>query len=168
MAITLGVVGLSAAFAAGFVSFVSPCVWPLIPGYLSFVSGVAYDDLARSSRRVTAATGCFVAGFALVFTLFGAGVGLLGSVLLRYRELLELVGGVLVVLLGLTLLGVVRSVLGRSYAPRLRDRPVSLGGAFAVGLAFAVGWTPCIGATLGAILTLADRKSTRLNSSHAN
>lgn len=153
--IALTPLGLAAAFGAGFLSFVSPCVWPLIPGYLSFVSGVAHDDLGANARRVTAATGAFVAGFALVFSLYGAGIGLLGASLARYRAALELVGGALVVVFGLMLLGVAGSLLGRSFGPRLRDRPVSVGGAFAVGLAFAIGWTPCIGATLGAILTLA-------------
>ena len=153
--ITLSPLGLAAAFGAGFLSFVSPCVWPLIPGYLSFVSGVAHDDLGSNARRVTAATGAFVAGFALVFSLYGAGIGLLGSALSRYREALELVGGLLVVLFGLMLLGAAGSLFGRSFGVRVRDRPVTLGGAFAVGVAFAIGWTPCIGATLGAILTLA-------------
>jgi cytochrome c-type biogenesis protein len=154
-AIALTPVGLAAAFAAGFVSFVSPCVWPLVPGYLSYVSGVRYDDLARSSRRVGLATAAFVLGFAAVFTLYGAGVGLAGETFARHAETLERVGGVVVILMGLTLLG----VAGRAFArgPRLPvpRRPLSLAGAALVGMAFAIGWTPCVGPTLTAILAVA-------------
>ena len=77
--IAFGPVGLSAAFAAGFVSFISPCVWPLLPAYLSYVSGVAYADIGGETRRVTIATSFFVAGFTCAFALAGAGVGLLGG-----------------------------------------------------------------------------------------
>ena len=154
-AIELSPVGLAAAFAAGVVSFLSPCVWPLLPAYLSYVSGVGYADLSRSSRRVVVATAAFVLGFGSIFTLFGAGIGLLGAGLSQHREAIQLVGGVLVVVMGLALMGMAGGVFGRELRVQLTQRPVTLVGAVLVGMVFAVGWSPCIGPTLGSILLLA-------------
>jgi cytochrome c-type biogenesis protein len=153
--IALGPVGLSAAFAAGFVSFISPCVWPLLPAYLSYVSGVAYADIGGETRRVTIATSFFVAGFTCAFALFGAGAGLLGGQLLDHRRTLEIVGGVLVIVMGITLAGLAGTrFLQREMRVDIRRTPGGLIGAFLAGLAFAIGWSPCIGPTLAAILYL--------------
>ena len=95
---------LAVAFAAGFVSFVSPCVWPLIPGYLSFVSGVPGAELPAHRRRVILAAAGFVAGFSLLFALAGAGTGVLGSQFLDHRRGLELVGGAVVIAMGVLML----------------------------------------------------------------
>jgi len=146
---------LAVAFSAGFVSFVSPCVWPLIPGYLSFVSGVAGADLTDHRRRVTAAACWFVAGFTAVFTLVGAGTGVLGAQFLDHQRGLELVAGALVIAMGVVMLVPTASVMRSSWKLPAPARPHGPIGAAAAGAAFGVGWTPCIGAQLAAILAIA-------------
>src|SRR3954469_22664516 len=103
--IALSPVGLSAAFAAGVISFVSPCVWPLVPAYLSYVSGVSFQALGNQTRRVTVTTGFFVLGFGFVFTALGAGAGAVGDLLTAHRRTLEIVSGLLSVVMGAVLAG---------------------------------------------------------------
>jgi cytochrome c-type biogenesis protein len=153
-AIELGPAGLAIAFAAGFVSFISPCVLPLVPGYLSFVSGVGFDELGARPRRVAAMTGAFVAGFTIMFVLLGAGVAWFGSAITENRRTLEIVGGTFLILAGVAFAGL---PLPRLLATERRLRLTKGGGLLAAGLAgvvFAIGWSPCIGPTLGAILSL--------------
>jgi len=146
---------LAVAFAAGAVSIASPCVWPLLPGYVSFVTGAPAGEAVAHQRRALLAAGGFVLGFTAVFTIAGAGAGLLGGLFLDHRRGLELVGGAIVIGFGILML-LPRSPLASSAWTRmLPDRPTSLGGAALAGAAFAVAWTPCIGKTLGAILTIA-------------
>jgi cytochrome c-type biogenesis protein len=146
----------AAAFAAGVVSFVSPCVLPLIPGYLSFVSGVGFDELGARPRRVVGQTAWFVLGFGIMFALLGAGAAWFGNTLLVYRRSLEVAAGVFIVVAGLIYAGLPLPTLllaeRRITARRAGSGPVT---ALVAGLAFAIGWTPCIGPTLAAILTLA-------------
>jgi cytochrome c-type biogenesis protein len=156
LGIALDAGGLALAFAAGLVGFTSPCLLPLVPGYLSFVSGVGFDELGVRTREVTTATAAFVAGFAAMFVALGAGAAWFGTFLLENRRPLEIAAGVLVcaaalVVAGLPLpAGLARE---RRFVPRLgAPRLVTAAGA---GLAFAVAWTPCVGPTLGAVLTLA-------------
>jgi cytochrome c-type biogenesis protein len=156
-AIELSVVGLATAFAAGFLSFVSPCVMPLVPAYLSFVSGVAYGDLQQNVRRVTIATAFFVLGFTIVFSAYGAGVGWAGSLLQEHRRSLEFAGGFAMVVMGLALVGFASRVFGREYGTHWKPARASLVGAVGTGAAFAIGWTPCIGPVLSAILTFASQ-----------
>lgn len=153
--VDLSPLGLATAFAAGFVSFISPCVWPLVPAYLSTVSGVAYADLGGAAGRVTRATAAFVAGFAVVFTALGTAAGVLGAFLFDHRRGLEIAGGVVMIAMGLAMVGLGQRLFGRELRMHQRSEPVGLVGAFVAGLAFAIGWSPCIGPTLGAILTLA-------------
>jgi cytochrome c-type biogenesis protein len=154
-------VNLILAFTAGILGFVSPCIVPLIPGYLSFVSGLSLAEMDLVARRaklgqVVASTAGFVLGFALVFTALGASASLLGAFILDNRLALGRVGGIVVVLLGLSVLGVVKVPgLYRERRLMLRRRPGGPLGAVPVGMAFAFAWTPCVGPVLAAILTLA-------------
>ena len=154
-------VGIAAAFAAGAISFLSPCVLPLVPAYVSYVAGRSVTNPERGpaiEQRLAAAglSTCFVLGFSTVFVLLGASATALGQLLLQFRYELNVVGGAIVILFGLFMLGVLRvSWLQRDlrfHGLREGGRPVA---AYTLGLAFGLGWTPCIGPVLGAILTVA-------------
>lgn len=151
-------VGILIALSAGLLSFLSPCVLPLVPSYLSFVTGVSLEDLQRDfdRRRVLVHAGLFVTGFTIIFVLLGASASFLGSFLLYYRDWIARIGGVVVIVLGLHLMGVFQlAPLLREKRLHLADKPVGYLGTIAVGVAFGAGWTPCIGPQLGAIMTLA-------------
>jgi cytochrome c-type biogenesis protein len=145
---------LPIALVAGVVSFVSPCVLPLVPAYLSYVTGLSGADLATARRgRMVAGTALFVLGFSAVFITAGAAFGGLGGRLLVYSDVITRVLGALTVVLGLAFFGLVPG-LQRDF--RVHRMPVSgLAGAPMLGLLFGIGWTPCIGPTLGAVQTLA-------------
>jgi cytochrome c-type biogenesis protein len=152
---------LLVAFFAGVLGFFSPCVVPLIPGYLSFVSGVSLLEVEAAERRrhvwrVVGATLLFVLGFSVVFTGLGASASLAGGFILGNRELLGRIGGAVVILFGLVMLGVIRVPgLSRERRFAFARRPTGLAGIVLVGMAFGFAWTPCVGPVLGAILTLA-------------
>ena len=156
-----GAIGLAAAFAAGAISFLSPCVLPLVPAYVSYVAGqpVRAEGNAPDARERLAAlslSAFFVLGFSAVFVTLGASATLLGRLLLQYRYEANLIGGAMVIAFGLLMIGMTRGMpwLQRDWRfhPRLAGgRPLP---AFMLGLAFGFGWTPCIGPILGAILTV--------------
>jgi len=149
---------IAVSAAAGLVSFASPCVLPLVPGYLAFASGLAgAREQGKTPGRGTVllASALFVLGFAVFFTLLGGAFGGLGRALAERRQLVGAVGGVLVIAMGLFLLGVLRpQAMEREMRGLSRVRRGGLLGAFPLGVVFAAGWTPCIGPTLAAILTL--------------
>jgi cytochrome c-type biogenesis protein len=161
--IALSPVGLSAAFAAGVISFVSPCVWPLVPAYLSYISGVSFSELADQTRRVTATTAAFVLGFGAVFTGLGAGAGWIGDVLTQHRRALEVASGALIVVMGAVLAGFGGMLLQQERRLQPARRPAGPLGAVIAGAGFGIGWTPCVGPTLAAILALAGRSGHALD-----
>jgi cytochrome c-type biogenesis protein len=156
-------VGLAIALTAGLLSFLSPCVLPLVPSYLSFVTGMTLDDLQETEdrRHVLAHSLLFVAGFTAVFMVLGASASFLGRFAHAYEIWIARVGGALIIVLGLHLLGVFRiAPLMRERRVHLSDKPAGFMGTIAVGAAFGAGWTPCIGPVLGGILTLAGTRET--------
>ncbi len=148
--------GVAISFSAGLLSFLSPCVLPLIPSYVSFITGLSLEDVPRARRTALVHSLLFVAGFTIVFVALGAAATVIGQLLFRERAWIGRVGGVLVILLGLYLLGAFDiAALSRERRVYLADKPLGYLGTVVVGMAFAAGWTPCLGPILAAILTLA-------------
>lgn len=160
-------VTLLMAMGAGLLSFLSPCVLPLFPSYLSFVAGVSLDDLQgtvanRETRRAVLLNSLlFIAGFSIVFISLGASFSLLGRFFFDFQWVIQRAGGVLIILLGLCTLGLVKVPwLMRDLRVHLKTRPAGYVGALLVGVTFAAGWIPCVGPILGAILVLASTTAT--------
>jgi len=148
--------GLLVAFVAGLLSFLSPCVLPLVPSYIGFLTGMSLPEMAGRRRVALLHALLFVLGFSLIFMLLGASATALGRALNYYQQWLQRIGGVLIILFGLVCLGVIRlSVLNQERRLQLEHKPVGFLGSAVVGMAFGAGWTPCIGPVLGAILGLA-------------
>jgi cytochrome c-type biogenesis protein len=162
-----GSVSLFGAVLAGLISFISPCVLPIVPGYLSFISGVNMAELkdgerpAGLARRVGITSLAFVLGFSTVFVALGAAATMVGYYLQQYKRELGMIGGVVIIILGLHTAGIlpIKWLLYEKRA-EVKTRPLGLIGAYVVGLAFAFGWTPCIGPILGAILLYASQQAT--------
>lgn len=151
-------IDFAAAVVAGAVSFLSPCVLPLIPAYLSVITGVTVADLQHRPRwAVLVPSLLFVAGFGSVFTALGASASVLGAFLVEYRDFLRVASGLLVIGFGILLLGIIKVpwLYGEARPDMNRARSFGRGGAFLMGGAFAFGWTPCVGPVLGSILALA-------------
>jgi cytochrome c-type biogenesis protein len=150
-------VGIPIAIAAGLVSFLSPCVLPLVPGYLSTVIGVAPADLRQTGKlRVLKPSLLFIASFSSIFILLGLGATAIGSSLNSHRHTLEQAGGVLIVLMGLVFLATpFVGFVNREWHPQKLLALAGRGGPLLAGAAFAIAWTPCTSVTLGAILTQA-------------
>ena len=166
-------VGHAGAFAAGLLSFLSPCVLPLVPPYLCFIGGLTLDQLAEqqevggvAARRVFVAALAFVLGFTTVFVALGATASVIGQVVAENFRLLGQIAGVIIIVLGLHFLGLLRiPFLYREARFHVESRPAGLVGAYVVGLAFAFGWTPCVGPVLAAILFVAGAEGSVLEGS---
>jgi cytochrome c-type biogenesis protein len=159
-------ISLGLAFLAGLVSFLSPCVFPIVPSYVGYVTGLTLDELregtSTSARRQAAVhSALFVLGFSLVFVALGASATALGGTLRNALPLLQRIGGVVIVVLGLYLLGVLKiPLLMRERRVHLTARPAGRMGSVAVGVAFGAGWTPCIGPVLATVLLYAGFEET--------
>ncbi len=148
--------GLFVAFAAGVLSFLSPCVLPLVPSYIGFLTGMSLPEVSGRRRVALVHALLFVLGFSLVFVLLGASATALGRALNYYQVWLQRIGGVLIIGFGLVCLGVIKvGILSQERRVQVEHKPVGYLGSMLVGMAFGAGWTPCIGPVLGAILGLA-------------
>jgi len=159
-------IGIIGAFVGGILSFVSPCVLPLVPPYLCYIAGLSLDELAetgapgRSGAHVIRSALAFVLGFSTVFVALGATASLIGQSLARHLDVLTIIGGIAVIVMGLHFLGAFRIPLLYRQARLHIDRPPGMVGGYVLGLAFAFGWTPCIGPVLAAILFVAGSEET--------
>lgn len=158
---------LMAAFLAGLLSFVSPCVLPLVPSYLMYITGLSFDQLSNPAERhrlrntIMANALLFIVGFSLVFIAFGASASLIGQVLTDYQQLIRKVGGVFIVLFGLYVMGILNlRFLMTEKRIHLRNRPAGYAGSVLIGATFAAGWTPCVGPVLGTMLMYASTTDT--------
>ncbi|WP_173518125.1 cytochrome c biogenesis CcdA family protein [Ensifer sesbaniae] len=157
------------AILAGALSFLSPCVLPLVPPYLCYMAGVSVDQfrggdaatIGSTRRAVLPAALLFTLGFATVFVALGAGASSIGMLLRQHMDLLSRIGGVIIIVMGLHFLGVFKiGLLAREARFQGGGKPATLSGAYIMGLAFAFGWTPCIGPVLGTILGVAAARDT--------
>jgi cytochrome c-type biogenesis protein len=160
-------ISLLVAFSAGIFSFLSPCVLPLFPSYLSFITGMSLDQLQDATGRgaqrwtVMAHSLAFIGGFSIVFIGMGASFSALGQLLFEQRDLIRQLGGVLIIVFGLYIAGFLPlGWLGRYKQLQLRSKPAGFLGSGLVGVTFAIGWTPCVGPILGSILSLAGTAET--------
>jgi cytochrome c-type biogenesis protein len=158
---------IAAAFVAGLVSFLSPCVLPLVPGYISIVSGSSLDQLKAQdkdvslSRTVLLSSVVFIIGFSITFILLGASATWFGQVLVSRRYLFDKIAGLILIVFGVHVLGIVKiNALYQDKRFHNVQKPRGVLGAFVMGLAFAFGWTPCLGPILAGILTIASTKQT--------
>jgi len=150
------------AFTAGFLSFVSPCVLPLVPAYISYITGLSLEELTNTAgskqvRWVTLTNSLlFILGFSIVFIAFGASATAIGQILLLYQNTIRKVGGLLIILFGLYLIGAVKIPFLMAYKQyRFQNRPAGAVGSVLIGITFAAAWTPCVGPILGSVYMLA-------------
>jgi cytochrome c-type biogenesis protein len=168
--LSIAEISLLSALLAGALSFLSPCVLPLVPPYLCYMAGISVDQfrgegpslaVVNTRRAVLTAAVFFTLGFATVFVALGAGASTIGVVLRQHLDLLSKIGGLIIIIMGLNFLGVFRlGILAREARFQGGGKPATLSGAYVMGLAFAFGWTPCIGPVLGAILGVAASRET--------
>ncbi|MGB2928260.1 MAG: cytochrome c biogenesis protein CcdA [Desulfobacterales bacterium] len=159
-------VSFPAAFTAGILSFLSPCVLPLIPAYFTFITGFSLEELTENRnseirKKVFLSTVLFVSGFSLIFILMGASASYLGGLIYNYRETIRIIGGILIILMGVHLTGIIR-IPGLDVEKRINieKKPLHFLGIVIIGMAFGAGWSPCIGPLLGSILIIAGSQET--------
>jgi cytochrome c-type biogenesis protein len=159
-------VSYPAAFLAGLLSFFSPCVLPLIPAYFTFITGFSLEELTDVSnaairKKVFFSTLSYVSGFSIVFILMGASASYLGGLIHQHKEAIRIIGGIFIIILGIHLTGVLPiRILDIDKRINLTKKPLHFLGTFIIGMAFGVGWSPCIGPLLGSILILAGSQET--------
>jgi len=169
--VSLADISILSALIAGALSFLSPCVLPLVPPYLCYMAGISVEQFRGGGAAVAAGPGVrsnvlisalfFTLGFATVFVALGAGASSIGMLLRQHLDILAKIGGLIIVVMGLNFLGVFRiGILAREARFQSGGKPATLTGAYIMGLAFAFGWTPCIGPVLGAILGVAASRET--------
>lgn len=155
---------IATAFLAGLVSFISPCVLPLVPSYLSFLTGTSLEDLkaettGAAKRRVLAHALAFICGFTAIFIAIGLSASAIGSVFANNKRIVEIVGGIIIIVLGLQMMGVLKiPALMMDKRMHVQSRKQSLAISFLVGMGFAAGWSPCIGPILSGIILLASQE----------
>lgn len=156
-----------AAFLAGLLSFLSPCILPLIPAYFSFITGLSLDELTQNKRetrnKVILSTLFYVAGFSFIFILLGASASFLGGLTSQYSWVVRYLGGAIILIFGFHLLGII-NIKGLNFEKKfhVQQKPLHLMGTFVIGMAFGAGWSPCIGPMLGSILIVAGNQNTVL------
>ncbi|QDZ02642.1 cytochrome c biogenesis protein CcdA [Nitratireductor mangrovi] len=160
-------VSLGGALLAGLLSFVSPCVLPIVPPYLAWLAGLSFEELRAESlaaerrRRILMAAFAFVLGFTTVFVALGATASVIGKTVAQYFDVLSVIAGIIIIVMGLHFLGLLRiALLYREARVQVESKPAGLAGAYIIGLAFAFGWTPCVGPVLAAILFVAGSEGT--------
>jgi cytochrome c-type biogenesis protein len=155
-------ISLLLAFSAGLFSFLSPCVLPLVPSYVSYITGLSFEDLTNTTERkdilrtTVVNSLLFIAGFSVVFVSLGASASYIGYLMISYQELIRKVGGIIIVICGLFIMGILKlRFLQVEKKLHLKAKPAGYVGSFLVGIGFAAGWTPCVGPILGSILLFA-------------
>jgi len=158
------------AFAAGLLSFLSPCVLPLVPSYVVFITGLSFEELTHEHskqklrRIILTHSLLFILGFSVLFTALGASASLLGQFLSEYRDAIRIIGGILIILFGLFISGIFSlSFLQQEKKFHLQHKPIGYIGTFFVGVTFAAGWTPCVGPILSSILLYASTAENMLS-----
>ena len=151
---------LSIAFGAGLISFLSPCVLPLIPGYISYISGASLDELLANKKINLLPLILFTLGFSFVFIIFGAAASYLGQVLLQNSETLRILAGLIIIVFSLQLIGIININFLNFEKKIYTKKNNNIWFSFIIGMAFGFGWTPCIGPILGSILALASTEET--------
>ena len=162
-------IGIGGALLAGLLSFVSPCVLPIVPPYLAYLAGISFSELTDdqippgTARRIILSSVFFVLGFTTVFVGLGATASFVGQSIARYFDTLSIIAGILIIIMGLHFIGVFRiPLLYREARVSVQNKPAGYIGAYVMGLAFAFGWTPCVGPVLAAILFVAGTEDTAL------
>ena len=162
-------VSFPGALLAGLLSFISPCVLPIVPPYLAYLAGMSFEELRGDQaspgreKRIVLAAIAFVLGFTTVFVALGATASVVGQTIARYFDILSIIAGIIIIVMGLHFLGLFRiGLLYREARVQVDRKPAGLAGAYVMGLAFAFGWTPCVGPILAAILFIAGSDGTAL------
>ncbi|MFP4496712.1 MAG: cytochrome c biogenesis CcdA family protein [Vulcanimicrobiota bacterium] len=166
----VGAVEIGTSFGIGFLTFISPCVLPIIPSYLAYITGTSFEDLTDKEKKdklkfITLKHSImFVLGFGLIFTLLGATATMIGSFLREHMAVINKIAGIIVFFFGLHLAGIIKlSFLMQEHRMEVKNKPAGYFGSFLVGLAFGAGWTPCVGPLLGTAFALASTHSTVLS-----